>query len=315
MNSLGKQRIPFLFVIDFLMKKPFVAPLSQIRESEIRFWFNGRTNSEESERIMPEKVEFEISPVSIDLYKQRFEKVIRHITYGNSYLLNLTCPSPIRTNLSLEQIYALSKAKYKMLFQDLFVVFSPEIFVQIRENMISSFPMKGTIDADLPAAREMILADRKETAEHNTIIDLIRNDISRVAKNVRVNKYRYIEEIRTNAGNLLQVSSEITGQLPDSWQNETGNILFELLPAGSISGAPKQKTMEIILETEGFNRGYYTGVCGIFDGKSLDSGVMIRFIEKTDEGFIYKSGGGITAFSKMEREYKEMIDKVYVPIN
>jgi len=88
-----------------------------------------------------------------------------------------------------------------------------------------------------------------------------------------------------------------------------------LLPAGSVSGAPKAKTLEIIKSVEQRNRGYYTGVFEIFDGNSLDSGVMIRYIEKEHERYFYHSGGGITTQSDVSSEYQEAIDKVYVPLN
>ena len=91
-------------------------------------------------------------------------------------------------------------------------------------------------------------------------------------------------------------------------------ILLKLLPAGSICGAPKKKTLEIISKYETYERGYYTGVFGIFDGNNLHSAVMIRFIEKSDGKFIFKSGGGITSLSDPMDEYQELIDKVYVPI-
>ena len=87
-----------------------------------------------------------------------------------------------------------------------------------------------------------------------------------------------------------------------------------MLPAGSVTGAPKEKTVQIIRETEPFERGFYTGICGYFDGESLDSAVMIRFIEKTDNEMVFRSGGGITARSDASSEYLEMIDKVYVPV-
>jgi len=93
-----------------------------------------------------------------------------------------------------------------------------------------------------------------------------------------------------------------------------GDILFSLLPAGSISGAPKAKTLEIINQAEGYNRGFYTGICGWFDGENFDSAVMIRFIEQNGENLIFKSGGGITAQSELTKEYEELIQKVYVPI-
>ncbi len=114
---------------------------------------------------------------------------------------------------------------------------------------------------------------------------------------------------------MLQTSSEITGILPAGYQNHIGEILFRMLPAGSVTGAPKQKTVEIIHESEHYERNFYTGVMGYFDGTDLDSGVMIRYIEQTPDGMIFKSGGGITSFSHAESEYKEMTDKVYVPFN
>ena len=220
----------------------------------------------------------------------------------------------IETNYNLKEIFHQSKAKYKLWFKDQFVVFSPEIFVRTNGQKISSFPMKGTIDANLPDAKNIILTSKKEVAEHYTIVDLIRNDLSMVAKNVRVARFQYIDHIKTHNRELLQMSSEITGELPENYHEHLGDIIYSLLPAGSISGAPKKKTLEVINEAEQYERGYFTGIFGIFDGKNLDSGVMIRYIEKTNEGLIYKSGGGITSQSDCNEEYQELINKIYVPI-
>jgi para-aminobenzoate synthetase component 1 len=214
----------------------------------------------------------------------------------------------------LENIYKNSTAKYKIKFDDQFVVFSPEPFIQVKGNKISSFPMKGTMDATIENAENKLMKDIKEISEHNTIVDLIRNDLSMVAKNVKVEKFRYIEKIKTHEKELLQTSSEISGNLLSNWEENIGDILFKILPAGSISGAPKQKTIEIIQQAEGYDRGYFTGVFGYFDGEGLDSAVMIRYVEKQGETFAFKSGGGITYYSECEQEYKELIDKVYVPI-
>jgi para-aminobenzoate synthetase component 1 len=174
--------------------------------------------------------------------------------------------------------------------------------------------MKGTIDAAIDNAAETILNDKKEYAEHCTIVDLIRNDLSMVAKDVFVERFRYIDKIKTHEKELLQVSSKISGQLGTNFHERVGDIIFGLLPAGSVSGAPKEKTVEIIKTAEGYERGYYTGVFGYFDGNTLDSGVMIRFIENINGQLYYKSGGGITVYSKSELEYQELIDKVYVPL-
>jgi para-aminobenzoate synthetase component 1 len=201
------------------------------------------------------------------------------------------------------------------LYENSFLVFSPETFVRIDGGKIFAYPMKGTIDASIPDAGEKILADQKEMAEHVTIVDLLRNDLSRVAENVRVTRFRYVDRIKTIDKDLLQVSSEITGDLPPESANHLGDILVKLLPAGSVSGAPKSKTLEIIRRAEIEPRGYYTGVVGLFDGNVFDSGVMIRFLERAQGELYYRSGGGITVQSAAEKEYQEAIDKVYVPLN
>ena len=87
-----------------------------------------------------------------------------------------------------------------------------------------------------------------------------------------------------------------------------------MLPAGSVSGAPKPETLRIIREAEGGERGYYTGIMGYYNGHEFDSGVLIRYIENSDGKLVYRSGGGITFMSEPEKEYQELIDKVYVPI-
>ncbi|MCX6233858.1 MAG: aminodeoxychorismate synthase component I [Bacteroidetes bacterium] len=313
MNDMGKRRIPFLFIIDFEMIESYIFPLDQAEGNDILFYINGLTNYSHPER--PDKViHFEKHPVSFKDYSYRFDMVMKNIAAGNTYLINLTCPTPVDTNMILKEIFVLSSAKYKLLFQDKFIVFSPETFVQMNNGHISSYPMKGTIDASLANATQIILNDKKETAEHYTIVDLIRNDLNMVAKRVVVEKFRYIDKVYTKDKNLLQVSSKITGELSAGYQGHIGEVLFTLLPAGSVTGAPKKKTVDIILEVEGYKRGFYTGIFGFFDGENLDSGVMIRFIEKTGHGLIYKSGGGITSFSDVHSEYQEMIDKVYVSI-
>ena len=138
--------------------------------------------------------------------------------------------------------------------------------------------------------------------------------MSIVADRVSVSRYRYIDELQTNRGTILQTSSEIQGILPDNYLENLGNIIFRLLPAGSITGAPKTKTMQIISEAETYERGFYTGVMGYFDGNNLDSAVMIRFVEQEGDRMYFKSGGGITCRSEAQSEYHEMKQKIYVPI-
>ena len=310
LNRLGSNGTPFLFVIDYKAKKGYVINEVEFDPNFILF---------DIERVIPNKpfinqIKWQITPVSINQYQPKFDFVVEQIHKGNSFLTNLTQPTEIETNLSLSDLYEVGSAKYKLWLKDKFTVLSPETFVRIEGQTISSFPMKGTIDASIPNAEEQILNDPKEKAEHATIVDLIRNDLSLVAEQVEVKRYRYIDKLTTNKQDLLQVSSEISGRLPENYKEKLGDILFALLPAGSICGAPKKKTLEIIEQAEAYERGFYTGIWGWFDGQNLDSAVMIRFIEQDGDKLIFKSGGGITAQSDLIKEYEELIQKVYVPI-
>ncbi len=315
MNYFGQQKTPFLFIIDYEMKQPFVLTLEEVEAQNVFYKINDKTNFSFSKSSYEKPLYLEKYPISFTEYEYSFNIVKNHLLRGDSFLTNLTKPTPIKINLSLQEIFQRSRAKYQLYFQDKFILFSPEIFVEIQDGIISSHPMKGTISADIPDAERVILNDKKELAEHTTIVDLIRNDISMVAEKVWVERFRYLSRIHTHEGDLLQVSSEICGKLPDDYAENIGTLIHQLLPAGSICGAPKPQTLAIIKEVEKYDRGYYTGVFGIFDGKNLDSSVMIRFIEKQKDGsLIFKSGGGITVFSDPLLEYQEMIYKVYVGI-
>jgi para-aminobenzoate synthetase component I len=313
LNAWGKEKIPFLFLVDFEMRKPLAWKLSDVNAAEILYDCNGITNAEA--RRSNGKIDLQKFPIDFQEYHRKFATVFRHLEQGDSYLTNLTIRTRIDVTTSLRELFYYSKAKYKLCFKDEFLVFSPEIFVKIKDQKIYSYPMKGTIDASLPSAETRILTDIKELSEHVTIVDLIRNDLSTVADHVRVLRFRYIDEIRTSEKRLLQVSSEIVGELGENCNCRLGDVLLNLLPAGSISGAPKHKTLEIIAAAENEMREYYTGVFGIFDGATVDSGVMIRFIERKGSSLYYRSGGGITTQSLPENEYQEAIDKVYVPID
>ena len=365
-NRLASQDEPFLFVINYQGDKAFIRQLSDINPEECLFDFEGRRNSSDEMKNNSEKIaeiSWQIAPPLYEDYERSFDIVKNNIMAGNSYLTNLTCKVPVSCNLSLEDIFNQAKGKYKLLIRRKrtqaedkahlkeenieenltpFVCFSPETFVRIKGGRIYSYPMKGTLDASLPNAEKLLMEDRKEAAEHATIVDLIRNDLSRVAEDVRVDKYRYIDVLHTNKGDILQTSSEISGRLPEDYPHHLGEILDAQLPAGSITGAPKDKTMQIIQEAEGYDRGFYTGIMGIYDQGELNSAVMIRFIEeetspvdfeadgeknikakegKASEGkepkasrkLYFKAGGGITSKSDCRKEYEEVIQKIYLP--
>ncbi|WP_440210723.1 aminodeoxychorismate synthase component I [Actinobacillus pleuropneumoniae] len=312
-NQLGQQKSPFFFLIDFERQKPMICPLEQAAARGLFFDFFCKSN------VQPQNVskpfEFQINPISFETYQQGFELVQKEIQAGNCYLLNLTYPTEIQTNYSLEELFFASSAKYKLWLKGQFVCFSPETFVRIQQNKIYSYPMKGTINANDANAAEKLMQSDKEFTEHNTIVDLIRNDLALVSQNIQVTKYRYLEKVDTYCGAIYQTSSEICGELNENWQASIGSLLAKLLPAGSISGAPKEKTVEIIQQAEIEQRGYYTGIFGYFDGENLESAVAIRFIEQNNERLLFRSGGGITAKSVLNDEYNELLEKVYVPIS
>ncbi len=314
MNNYGAASQPFFFIIDYKQEQIYLKKPEEISPAELLYQIRDKRNVSVEEPGDSLPLEWDVFPASGEFYARGFRTVQQHIFQGNSYLVNLTCRTPVKSNVSLRELFYCARAPYKVWMKNSFLFFSPEIFVRMRDGFIWSYPMKGTADATLPGARESLLGDPKEAAEHATITDLIRNDLSTVAREVTVTRYRYLDEVRTFRGKLLQMSSEIRGMLPPDWKEQLGTILFSLLPAGSITGAPKKKTLEIIAEAEGMERGFYTGIAGYFDGTELDSCVMIRFIEEKEGEFYYRSGGGITSQSRMEEEYKEMIRKIYVPI-
>lgn len=313
MNDYGGKGKAFLFGVDFEQSEGFFIP-DPLDQSEVLFQMNGDGNVSAYPDTGKPGFSFCCEPISYTGYKEKFDIVHNGLCKGYSYLTNLTIKTPVLFDLSLKEIFYRSNALYKLLLPDRLVCFSPERFVKISGRRISTNPMKGTIDASIPNAGQVILNDFKETAEHNTIVDLLRNDLSIVADHVRVERFRYIERIRTNKSEILQVSSEIAGILREDNYRNYGDIIFGMLPAGSVSGAPKNATVSLIQEAEEEPRGYYTGVFGYFDGNELDSAVMIRYIEKTGNKYYYRSGGGITAYSDPESEYKEVIEKIYLPI-
>jgi len=306
LSALAKKRTPFLFYTDFKAQHTEVFTLDELEKEDIEFSFNTHHSKEHSHFLTK-------YPIDFTSYEKAFNAIIEKIKAGETYLLNYTCQTPVQIPLSLKEIYSIANAPFKLRVKDDFVCFSPERFIKIENNTISTYPMKGTIDASIDNAQAKILANAKEMAEHIMVVDLLRNDLSMVSQEVRVSKFRYIDKIKAGKKELLQVSSEIQGKLEENWRENLGDILQTLLPAGSITGTPKKRTVEIINEIETGKRNHFTGVFGIFDGENFDSAVMIRFIESSKEGLVYKSGGGITLESKAKDEYQEMIDKIYIP--
>ena len=306
LSQLSKKGIPFLFYTNFDATQTQVYPLDELKNEDIEFSFNSKDFTKHTHTLKK-------FPIDYSTYKKGFDFIIEKIKSGDTYLLNYTCQTKIQSKLSLKEIFSVANASFKLRVKDEFICFSPERFIKIGNNHIYTYPMKGTINASIPNAEAKILANAKETAEHIMVVDLLRNDLSMVSKEVKVTKFRYIDKINAGEKELLQVSSEIQGELETSWRDNLGEILQTLLPAGSITGTPKKRTLEIIKEVESYEREFFSGVFGVFDGENFDSAVMIRFIENNEDELIYKSGGGITLDSSAEAEYQEMLDKIYIP--
>ncbi len=310
LNTLGKNEEEFLFIISFEKDKIFASPLNRLPKNilfQLNSWRNF-TPFKSSKKATLKKY-----PINFKEYERAINRVKSRIKMGDTYLLNLTFPTKIETNLTLREIFYHSKAPFKLLVDAEFVSFSPEMFIEIEANQISTYPMKGTIDAKVENAKDKILNSQKEMAEHTMIVDLMRNDLNMVGSNTKVDEFRFVQKIKGGDKELLQVSSKVSATLDSNWRESLGDILDLITPAGSISGTPKKKTVEIIKEVEGYKRGFYTGVFGVCKKDSLKSAVMIRFIEQTKDSFVYKSGGGVTIDSDNFSEYQEMIDKVYIP--
>jgi len=292
-------------MIDYKLKNYEIIPLCDI-PNDISYVLNNTHYKSHNYALQKEKIDFKT-------YKDKFDKVQSHISQGNSYLANLTSKTPISTQLSLQDIYTSANAKYKLYYKDKFICFSPEQFINIHNNQIFTYPMKGTIDASVKNAKEEILTNSKELAEHTMVVDLLRNDLSMVSTNVKVENFRYVESIKAGQNELLQVSSKISGKLTKDWHNNIGDILTTLMPAGSITGTPKKSTIAMLEKIEQYERDYFTGIFGVYDGNTLNSAVMIRFIEKKNDKLYYKSGGGITCDSNCNSEYDELNSKIYIP--
>lgn len=315
-QSFASDEVAFLFMIDYRAERGVAISLKELPQTDIACNINGIELGRKTECAQSNKAfKFNIRPMSFEEYSKSFQKVQRQIQHGNSYLLNLTFATDLGHDLNLEAIYQKARAPYKLLFGDQFLFYSPEPFVRIDQGKIYSFPMKGTISANEPNALKTLMDSKKELYEHFTIVDLIRNDLSIVSTEVEVEQFRYPQTLTTDRGPIIQTSSRISGHLPKYWKDHLAEILFNLLPAGSISGAPKEATIKAIEEAELSDRGFYTGVMGVFDGQRVDSCVIIRYIEHHADGaYSYRSGGGITSQSIAKDEYNEMIEKIYVPI-
>jgi anthranilate synthase component 1 len=188
---------------------------------------------------------------------------------------------------------------------------SPETLVKLDKGTLHTFPLAGTRRrGDTPAEDEALerelLADEKERAEHNMLVDLGRNDIGKVSRfgSVVVEKYGVVQKY----SHVMHLGSTVRGILRDD--KDAVDAMDSILPAGTLSGAPKIRACQIINELENNKRGIYGGAVGYLDfSGSLDACIAIRFCFKKNGKVFVRSGAGIVADSVPAREYRECLNK------
>ncbi|MBR6480244.1 MAG: anthranilate synthase component I family protein, partial [Thermoguttaceae bacterium] len=194
---------------------------------------------------------------------------------------------------------------------------SPETLVKLEDGVLHTFPLAGTRprgkdEAEDKALEKALLADPKELAEHNMLVDLGRNDLGRLSEfgSVEVEKYLSIERY----SHVMHIGSTVRGRIrPDK---DAVDAVGSVLPAGTLSGAPKVRACEIINELEQCKRGIYGGAIGYIDFTgNMDTCIAIRLAFKKNGKVFVRSGAGIVADSVPEREYQECLNKAAAVID
>ncbi|MCM1090937.1 MAG: anthranilate synthase component I [Muribaculum sp.] len=188
---------------------------------------------------------------------------------------------------------------------------SPETLVKLEDGKLTTFPLAGTRPRGATKGEDLaleweLLADEKECAEHNMLVDLGRNDIGKISQigTVQVEKYMSIERY----SHVMHIGSTVSGQLRED--KDALDAVDAILPAGTLSGAPKLRACEIINELENNKRGIYGGAIGYlsFTG-NLDTCIAIRLAFSKNNKVFLRSGAGIVADSVPEKEYRECLQK------
>ena len=194
---------------------------------------------------------------------------------------------------------------------------SPETLVKLEDGVLHTFPLAGTrprgkTEAEDKALEESLLADPKELSEHNMLVDLGRNDLGRISKfgSVRVEKYMHVERY----SHVMHIGSTVRGEIRE--EKDAVDAVASVLPAGTLSGAPKIRACEIIHELEGCKRGIYGGAIGYIDFTgNMDTCIAIRLAYKKNGKVFVRAGAGIVADSVPASEYQESINKAAAVLN
>lgn len=277
-----------------------------------RLIFNGRYPAYSFKNTNGESSNF-----TDDEFLQGVRQAIRHCQRGNVFQLVLSRRFETRFHGDEFNVYralrSINPSPYLFYFDyGNFRIFgsSPEAQVQVRGREVRVYPIAGTFrrtgddNHDAELARKLA-ADIKENAEHNMLVDLARNDLSRYASNVKVEVFKEIQFY----SHVIHLVSKITGSLPEGFNPVL--VAGATFPAGTLSGAPRHKAITLIDELENVSRGYYGGALGYFgfDG-SVNLAILIRSFLSMNNTLVYQAGAGIVAKSNPESELQEVNNKL-----
>ncbi len=289
--------------------------------SEIIQMIQGHTEIREEEAYS--KVDFRCN-VSKQEYGEIVEKTKEYIRDGDIFqavisrrfvsdykgslinpyrVLRTTNPSPYMVYMNLDDVEIMST--------------SPETLVRLQDGRLTTFPVagsrpRGKTEKEDKALMEELLRDEKELSEHNMLVDLGRNDLGRISKysSVEVTEYMMIHKY----SKIMHICSQVEGDIREDC--DALDAVRSVLPAGTLSGAPKIRACEIIDELESEPRGIYGGALGYIDfSGNLDTCIAIRMAVKKDDKVYVQAGGGIVADSKPELEYEESGNKAKAVID
>ena len=269
--------------------------------------------------FQPLKLKTEIKPqFSREQYMGMVEKAKDYIHEGDIFQVVLSNPMRAEAEGSLFDTYRVLRttnpSPYMFYFSsdDIEIAgASPETLAKLDKGSISTFPLAGTRprgktpEADIATEKEL-LADEKELAEHNMLVDLGRNDIGKISKigSVHVEKYMEIERY----SHVMHIGSTVVGEIRDDM--DCVDAVDAILPAGTLSGAPKFRACEIIEELEQSKRGIYGGAIGYIDfAGNLDVCIAIRLVYKKNGSICIRSGAGIVSDSNPAKEAEECVNK------
>ena len=283
-------------------------------EKMAQLLMNGDRSTEKGGRLKSEVTEL----FSKQQFCEMVEKAKRHIVDGDIFqivLSNRLCAEYEGSLLNTYRILRTSNpSPYMFYFSGTDVEIagaSPETLVKLKDGVLHTFPLAGTrprgkTDEQDKALEEELLSDEKELAEHNMLVDLGRNDLGRISRfgTVSVEKYMCIERF----SHVMHIGSTVRGEIRDDC--DALDAVRAVLPAGTLSGAPKIRACQLIAELENNKRGLYGGAIGYIDFTgNLDTCIAIRSAFKKNGRVFIRSGAGIVADSVPENEYRESINK------